>query len=183
METLNFELVGYYIYAYCDLNKPGIYKYNTSVGVFEFEFEPIYIGKGTNNRIHTHQFNAKNDSLNNLINCGKYTFLKIKENLPSHTAYMIESELIYQIGRLELNKGPLFNESAGVNLIESKKYTDIGPLHLEFNKMIHVLKILNTTDSLKEASKILGISERTLYRYNNRYSIKRLSKGSWVQLN
>lgn len=178
---LTINLVRYYIYAYTDLTKPGRFTVETSVGSITFDHEPVYIGKGAGDRMLAHQNGASNQRLMELIEKSNFECKVILKELPSHSAYAIESELIYKIGRLDLGKGPLVNESSGVHLPETDKSYDIGPYHLEFNKMIYVLKILNNTKTIKQASKVLGLSERTMYRYTKDYHLKKVD-GSWVQV-
>ena len=44
----------FYIYALLDPRRPGIYVY----GKYEFDFEPLYIGKGHNDRCDQHIYEA-----------------------------------------------------------------------------------------------------------------------------
>ena len=46
----------FYIYIYFDNRKPGKFKY----GDYQFDYEPIYIGKGTNDRFKKHLYTYKN---------------------------------------------------------------------------------------------------------------------------
>lgn len=177
--TIN--LIRYYVYAYTNLSKPGHYVVYTSKGKVTFTHEPVYIGKGNGSRMESHQSDGKNKRLVDFIENGNYDFYKIYQDLPSHYAYQLENELIYNIGRMDLEKGPLFNECAGVNLPETKENYDIGPYHLEFNKMIHVLKALNTKRTIKEAAEALKISERSIYRYTKEYCLKKIN-GDWIQV-
>ena len=175
------KLVRYYIYAYTNLDKPGHFVTYTSKGKVVFNHEPVYIGKGANNRMEAHQLNGKNQRLVDLIENGNYECYKIYSDLPSHDAYLLESELIYKIGRIDLGKGPLVNESTGVHLPETVDNYDIGPYHLEFNRMIHVIKALNSNRTIKEAAEALEISERTLYRYTKGYRLEKID-GDWIQV-
>lgn len=180
---VNIKFMRYYIYAYVDLESPGNWEYDTSVGTVKFSHKPIYIGKGCGGRMEGHMQGANNGRLDELIQRGNIEYFKINllDNLTSHIAYKIESELIYLIGREDLGTGPLFNESAGINLVEAKKHSQISPFNLELNKLLYVIEILNNTNSLKEASEILGISERSIYRIKKDYSLKKVS-GDWVQV-
>ena len=166
-----FKLMRYLIYIYLDLDKPGIFSYSTSHSIYQFDYEPIYIGKGALGRMESHEHNASNQKLKEFIESKNYETKIIKENLASHYAYKLESELIYLIGRIDLQTGPLLNESSGVYLTDAKTHEEIGPLHLEFNKMIHILKVLNNQKSIKNSATLLGISERTIYRYLKGYHI------------
>lgn len=181
--NLKINLVRFYIYVYLDTNKPGIFNINTSMGEFEFNHMPIYIGKGADHRMEYHQTDScRNQRLKYKIEEGNFECYIIKKDLPSHLAYRLESELIYKIGRIDINSGPLFNETGGVNLIEADKYAEIGPLHLEFNKLILILRMLNTSKNLKQAAQKLGISERSVYRYIKGYKLEKSPTG-WYQLN
>lgn len=114
----------YYVYVYLDPTKKGIWECKN----FKFEYEPFYIGKGINNRLTRHMRNAltlskyKNSYFHNKLrkmhsNNIKPLILKIRENLTSEDAYLIESELIRGIGR-KYENGPLTNlqaEKSGIN--------------------------------------------------------------------
>ena len=172
--------VRFYLYAYLDTERPGSYIVETSMGEFIFDYTPIYIGKGADNRMEYHQSCCKNPKLSEKIKKGTYKCFIFKKDLSSDTAYGLESEIIYKIGREDLNKGPLYNLSSGINLIETKSKSDIGPLHLEFNKLIHIIKVLNLSKTIKKASERLEISERSLYRFIKGYKLKREDK-DWFQ--
>jgi hypothetical protein len=179
---LKIKLVRFYLYVYLDTNKPGFYNIDTSLGEFKFEYTPIYIGKGADNRMEYHQSKScRNKRLKEKIEEGNFECYVIKKDLPSHLAYRLESELIFKIGRIDTNTGPLFNETGGVILMEADKYSEIGPLHLEFNKLMLILKILNTSKTITSASKKLGISERTIYRYIKGYNLEK-SEDGWYQI-
>ncbi len=181
MTDPKIKLMGFYIYAYLDLESPGLYRIDTSMGEFEFNYKPIYIGKGSDNRMEYHQTKSCRDQrLKKKIGEGNFDFFVIGKDLPSHLAYTLESELIYKIGREDLGTGPLFNKSSGINLIESKEKIEIGPLHLEFNKLMRIIQVLNDSRTLKESAKKLGISERSVYRFISGYNLKRI-EGEWVQ--
>lgn len=182
MIHLNLNLVRFYLYVYLDLESPELCRIETSMGEFVFKHKPIYIGKGADNRMEYHQSNScRNQRLKEKIKDGNFECFIIKKDLPSHLAYMLESELIYKIGREDLRTGPLFNESSGVNLIEASKKNEIGPLHLEFNKLMRIIQVLNTSKTLKESSIKLGISTRSVYRFIEGYRLKKI-EGSWVQI-
>lgn len=43
-----------YVYCYLNTLKPGNYNYSTIVGDISFNYEPFYIGKGSNKRYLDH---------------------------------------------------------------------------------------------------------------------------------
>lgn len=111
-------------YVYCYLNplKPGNFIYNTIIGEIKFKFEPFYIGKGSNKRYLDHlnyPEKDKNDFKRNVINkiikeSNKIPFIEfLKQELTSEEALLLEIDLISNIGRRNLNKGPLTNLTDG----------------------------------------------------------------------
>ena len=171
----------YYVYAYLDLEIHGRYEIDSILGKVIFEYEPFYIGKGRGDRMLSHQNGSKNIKLFEKINNGTYEIVKIKEGLLIDMAYALEHELIYKIGRSDLGKGPLVNESSGIYLHESKNIKEISPLHLEFNKFLLLLKALNKNKYLKDAAKDLEISTRTLYRLISDYKLYKI-ENEWSQI-
>jgi hypothetical protein len=102
----------FYVYAYLDPRKPGSHVY----GDYEFDFEPIYIGKGRGRRIKGNHAECRYLSfkLKKILKSGKRHFsIKVKENLAEHAAMLMEINLIKLIGRADKNMGPLTNLTDG----------------------------------------------------------------------
>ena len=126
----------YYVYIYLDPRKPGIYKYND----FTLFYEPFYVGKGKNRRLYNHlekkkllKNTFKNNKIKKILHNGhnlKQYIIKIKNNLSLICSNNLEIKLINEIGRYDLNKGPLTNLTDGGDFgtdgykhnIEVKKY-------------------------------------------------------------
>ncbi len=113
------------IYAILDPRKPGIYTYPGCD--FVFDYEPIYIGKGTGN-CYSRKYRHLKDTLsitqkNNPIKINKIQairkenlepiFILIKTKLARDVSYKIEIEYIKFIGRIIDKTGPLTNVSVG----------------------------------------------------------------------
>lgn len=124
----------FYVYIYLDPREKGNYEYSINDKKLIFDYKPFYVGKGLNNRINEHIFEAKR------IKSKKYKHLKIleilnknlipitlklKENLTDIDACIFEKNLIKIIGRLNNNTGPLSNlikgGSGGSSRFVSKK--------------------------------------------------------------
>ncbi len=104
----------YYVYAYLDPRKIGNYQYDS----YKFDYEPFYIGKGSNNRIDIHlkeKSNTHKSKLTNkLLKLGLEPIrIKLFENISEQDAYQKEIELIKLIGRSDLKLGPLTNLTNG----------------------------------------------------------------------
>jgi hypothetical protein len=173
------KMIKFYIYAYLDTSKPGIFNVNTSIGDFSFNYLPVYIGKGHNERMEKHIKGSHNKKLNDLIVTNKFETIQLAKNLNEAESYRVEAEIIYKIGREDLEQGPLFNRSEGVYLPNSISAV-ITPYNLELNKLILIIKALNTY-SIKEAAEQLEISERSLYRHIKGYKLTKV-KNSWIQV-
>jgi len=104
----------FYVYALLDPRKHGKYKYNT----YSFDYEPFYIGKGTEARCFDHgtkkdfkrNYNAyKTRKIKKIINQKlKPIILILYNNLSEKKSFHFEVELIRTIGRRK-EKGPLTN--------------------------------------------------------------------------
>jgi hypothetical protein len=121
----------YYVYVYLDPRKPGKYMYNE----YEFDYEPFYIGKGSNGRAYHHLtcHNQKRNNNKNFINRIKKIQNEIhkdpiviicKNNLLENVAYQLEMKMVKIIGRKDLKKGPLYNLTDGGDGVLNVYYTD-----------------------------------------------------------
>jgi len=107
----------YYVYVYLDPRKKGDFIY----GLYKFDYEPFYIGKGSKERCNDHIFDCKlktfsfkNNKIKKILSLGfKPIILKVSENLFEIDAFELERKLISIIGRHDLKKGPLTNLTDG----------------------------------------------------------------------
>jgi hypothetical protein len=164
----------YYIYVYLNPLNPGTFKYED----LEFEFEPIYIGKGINNRCYNHLLacqNKKNKSgyrrlfyqkLRKIIMTGNEPKIIIfKDHLYEEEAFKLEIELISKIKRRITKEGPLCNNSKGGEG-PSGAITPRYSVCVYNNDGI----IVSVETSVKECAKKYKIPEITIYKhlYNTR---------------
>ena len=108
----------YYVYAYLDPTREGDFIYND--GEYKFQYEPFYIGKGSNGRDRTHikRNGSHNKEFKDRINLIKENsnidpiVIKLWENLSEEEAYGIEKKAIKTIRTLyNRNTGPLLNKT------------------------------------------------------------------------
>jgi group I intron endonuclease len=107
----------YYVYVYLDPRNFGDYVY----GEYKFDNEPFYVGKGKDYRHkrHLNESQLSNNShksnlIKKLINNGWYPNIFIlKEELSQAEAFELEKKLIKEIGRYDLQTGPLTNKTEG----------------------------------------------------------------------
>ena len=123
----------FYVYVYLDPRKPGSYIY----GEYTFDYEPFYIGKGKNDirkRKSTRMFNHLVEALSNWdienlrpqgsFKCNKIRkiinetgndpiIIKYQDDMNEKDSYSLEIQLIKEIGRYDLNTGPLTNLTDG----------------------------------------------------------------------
>lgn len=103
----------FYVYVYLDPRKPGDYNY----GEYHFDYEPFYVGKGSNGRAYVHlsrKINMNKAFINKIKKiqriCGiDPIIIKYKENLLEQDAYDLENKIEEMVGRSDLNLGPLCN--------------------------------------------------------------------------
>lgn len=152
----------YYVYAYLDPRKCCNYVY----GDYKFEYEPFYIGKGTDNRYLKHLNETKADT----SNISKFRVIskilavdlvpiivKIKSNLAENEAYFLETELIKLIGRKCDKTGCLTNI-----VIDAKPPSNYKQLTKKtINKII---KLYNDGQYLKHIGNELGLNENKVKR-------------------
>lgn len=152
----------YYVYAYLDPRKRGDYVY----GEYKFEYEPFYVGKGTDNRYLKHLTETKADT----SNTSKFRVIskilaadlipiivKVKSNLLENEAYFLETELIKLIGRKCDKTGCLTNI-----VLDAKPPSNYKELTKKtINKII---QLYNDGWYLKHIGNELGLNENKVKR-------------------
>ena len=128
---------GYCVYIYLDPRKPGNYKYDD----LEFDHEPIYVGKGNNNRPKRHMWLYTRHStrfyskIKAIKNDGLEPIIKVYVcNLSEVESFKLESEIIKKIGRIE-NDGPLTNLSDGGEGQSGYKFSEEGKLKMSQSRL------------------------------------------------
>ncbi len=147
----------YYIYAFLDGSKPGIYKYEDII----FNYEPFYIGKGTDNRIKSSLLDRecpfKVNKIKKIINSGaEIISIKIFENLENLEAFEKEKEVISKIGRRNMKMGPLVNLTDGGDGRLNSPHSEETKRKISETKKMQNLSIPHTTetkDKLREINK------------------------------
>lgn len=112
----------FYVYTYLDPRRSGRYCYNEMC----FLYEPIYIGKGQGTR-HLHHLkrlerHVNGHFKNKLLKILQSEFdgfdmqsyiLVVRSSLLEYEAFNLEKQLIREVGRADLNLGPLTNLTDG----------------------------------------------------------------------
>ena len=105
----------FYVYVYLDPRKPGDYNY----GEYHFDYEPFYVGKGSKERAYDHLYGNKwNRYVASKIKkiqciCDNPIIIKYQEQLLENESFNIEIKMIKTIGRQDLKRGPLCNQTDG----------------------------------------------------------------------
>ena len=155
----------YYVYAYLDPQKPGIFNYEG----MKFSFEPFYIGKGTKGRcysgIRDKKSSRKVSKINSIIKKGEFPIIiKIEEGLTNKESQEKERLYIKKIGRIDLGEGPLTNMTSGgdggLGIKHSEEWKKIlsKPV-LQFSL---AGEFLNEYPSIKEAAVKTGIIKQNI---------------------
>lgn len=106
--------MNYYVYIYLD----PLHETETEILGVVYQNTPLYVGKGKDNRCFDHLKKTNNKIFENKISKWKKNntdpiVIKIVENIPEGEAWLIETQLIKQIGRRDLGLGPLLNLTDG----------------------------------------------------------------------
>jgi hypothetical protein len=159
----------YYIYIYFNPLKPGYYIFDDLL----FDYEPIYIGKGKNNRSHDHIRHCQNKNnksgyrrlfyqkLRKIIKLGTFPEITIfKENLSEKEAFDLETNLISKIGRRITKEGPLCNNTKGGEGAS-------GAIAPRYSVCVYnnLGDCISTEKSVKECSNKYNVSELTIYKH------------------
>jgi len=109
----NEKINNYYIYVYLDTRKIGQYCYDNIC----FLYKPFYIGKGKDRRLENIKDGRSNDFIDIINEIKKYgleqIIIKLYENLNEKQSFELETKLINEIGRIDLETGPLINRTSG----------------------------------------------------------------------
>jgi len=142
-----------YVYAILDTRISGFFQYNDLE--YRFEYLPIYIGKGINNRYLGHFSNKILEKDKNRLKSNKFLkikettgswpiAIKIRDNMTVKESFAYEMFCIKQIGRLDLKTGPLTNLTAGGEGVYAYKKTEED--------------LRKQSEALKRGGKVKGIN-------------------------
>lgn len=176
-----------YVYAYLNpsikLDIPLIIRYDDQDIIFEYE--PFYIGNGSAERKYEHlklyekdRNIDKKNTIQSIFDKGlKPLIIDLKDSLSSKQAYSYELDIIKKLSKR-------FNLTNNIdrNILDKKIPTniEISDDNLESMELNKILDVLNRTPNIRTASKLLGMSERTLYRRRVSYGIE-LIDDEWCQ--
>jgi len=146
----------YYIYVFLDDTKSGKFIYED----LEFDYEPFYIGKGSDDRIINSMCTKgvfKSSKIKSIKEKGGNVIrFKLFENLENLEALEIEKQLISKIGRRDLNKGPLTNLTDGGDgrlTSPHSKETKLKISKTKKSQNLHNAHTEETKEKLKEINK------------------------------
>jgi DNA-binding NarL/FixJ family response regulator len=136
---------------------------------FKFDYEPFYIGKGKGNRMFEHLKSNKSDVntdkidiINEITDSGSEPIIRIiKNGLTEYEAYTLENIIITRLNNLTNIIG---GKSDKTDYISNNRNST-----LEYNKNKYILSLISKGMKTKEISRLLGISERTIYRIKSNY--------------
>lgn len=130
---------------------------------FIFDYEPFYVGKGKGDRMFLHikdksgSNQSKIDQIDEIINDGGTPIIRIiKNGLTNFESCRLENIIITKLNSLT-------NISGGKSNMDNYQIGD-KKLTIEYNKNKYILSLIKKGIKNKDISKIVGISERTLYR-------------------
>lgn len=177
----------YFIYCYYDNRKPGNYEFSNIC----FLYEPFYIGKGkyterrkySRAKQHLNEKRNRNYFKNGKINrikeeCRCIPFIEILyDNLIENDAFLYEKQLIHEIGRYNIGRGPLTNLTNGgegsSGYVQSKETKDKRVESLKKSTLIETLKTDKYKEQLSKRSKNWWNEEKKM-----EYSIKQQGKNN-----
>lgn len=151
-----------YVYAYCDPNELGSWKFED----IELKFKPFYIGKGKRSRKQTHLIeanrairdeaiitNRKQRKIVKLLKKNqKPIIIVLRKNLSEEDSYDLEKRIVDHFKRIDFTDGILYNYKGG-----GSDYFEVSP---ETKAKMRVAK-LGKKLSPEHAAKLKETSQRT----------------------
>ena len=183
----------FYVYIYFDPRLEDDYNILGEV----FNYKPVYVGKGQNNRVLKHINSKKKTRLVNLnqhlikeglVPC--YRILKHFEK--EEDALALEVELIKELGREDLKRGPLFNLTNGGEgtsgavasreLLETKRSNTKAfwdSLTLEEKKIIGERSLANRNPKNVEKGILNGIKTKSEWSLSHKREVENKRRLHW----
>jgi hypothetical protein len=183
----------FYVYIYFDPRLKDDYTILDEV----FNYKPVYVGKGQNNRVLKH-INCKRKT--RLVNLNQHL---IKEGLvpcyrilkhfeKEEDALALEVELIKKIGREDLNLGPLFNLTDGGEgtsgaiasreLLETRKNNTKAfwdSLSSEERKIVGEKSLANRNPENVEKGRLCGMKVKSEWSLSRKREVEDKRKTHW----
>jgi hypothetical protein len=170
----------YYVYCYLDPRKPGKYIF----GDYTFDYEPIYVGKGTGARMYAHykpadlnrcQNKQKVNKIRRILASGfKPIILTLHRNLNESEALQYENKLVQTIGRADLGLGTLTNLTNGGELAPNFTHLTADKKEICREKHRRYLTERNPMKNPKTAAKVAAFNKQ---RVRSKEECERVSKG------
>jgi hypothetical protein len=155
-----------YVYIYLNpLNKlEETIKILIDNELFEFEYEPFYVGKGNGNRMLEHlklldsDLNiTKKEKIKMIIETGNEPIIRVVKNeLTNVEAFNLENILISKLNGI--------TNMVGGKSKKTKYSVDSYKSTLEYKKKKKIIELLNLGKKNRDIANELNISERTIYR-------------------
>jgi len=167
----------YYVYVYLDPRKKGEYVY----GKYKFNYEPMYIGKGTRNRINHHLINVNKNSLfynklRKILNDGFEPIrYKLIESITENESLVYEKILIDLIGRIDIETGTLCNMTEGGEV--GYKRTEQSRKKLSEAKKGEKNPMYGKTTSLKQKESVKNLHKNGLIKLTDEGRKKIIENG------
>lgn len=173
------ENKNYYVYVYLDPRKEGEFFY----GNYRFNYEPIYIGKGTRNRVNQHLINIEKNKkslfynkLRKILNDGLEPIrYKLIESLTEQESLEYEKKLISLIGRIDIETGTLCNMTEGGEV--GYKRTDEAKKKLSEAKLGVKNPMYKKTTTLKQKETVRNLHKNGLIKLTDEGRRKLIENG------
>lgn len=174
----------YYIYVLMDSSKKGEYIYDD----IKLEYEPFYVGKGTDQRFKISIFSTYNSYKFNKIKSLKKKGIeiisyKLYDGLDNIESLELEKIIIKKIGRRDLRLGPLTNLTDGGDGRLTSPHTDETKRKISETKKSQNLTMNHTEETKEKLRKANLGSKNPMFGKKHSDEVKNLQSSRFSGIN